>query len=394
VSNREVYVDNNATTMTAPEVLESMQPFFCRLYGNPSSMHQFGGQVKKHIDRAREQAASLLGAQSSEIIFTSCGTESNNAAIRGLLAAEPDKKHIITSRVEHPAVKNVFQHLGQSGYRVSELSVDREGRLDLDELREVLSDDTALVSLMWANNETGVIFPVEQAAEMVRAAGAVFHCDAVQAAGKIPIDLSRTPIDMLSISGHKLHAPKGIGVLYVRKGTHFSPWLLGGHQENGRRAGTENVSGIVGLGRACELARECIEAENTVVQQLRDRLEQELLERAIDASVNGDTVNRLPNTANISFKYIEGESILILLSEVGIAASSGSACTSGSLEPSHVLRAMGVPFTRVHGSVRFSLSRYTTKEDVDYIVENMLRIERRLREISPFGRDELPPQAG
>jgi len=380
--------------MTAPEVLESMQPFFCDLYGNPSSMHNFGGQVKKHIDRAREQVASLLSAQSSEIIFTSCGTESDNAAIRGVLEAAPHKKHIITSRVEHPAVKNVFQYLADSGYRVSELSVDRDGRLDLDELREVLDDDTALVSLMWANNETGVVFPIEEAAEMTHAAGALFHCDAVQAAGKIPIDLSRASIDLLSISGHKLHAPKGIGVLYVRKGTHFSPYLLGGHQEGGRRAGTENVPAIAGMGRACELAAGAIDAENTTVKALRDQLESALLERSIDASVNGDTQNRLPNTANISFKYIEGESILILLSEVGIAASSGSACTSGSLEPSHVLRAMGVPFTRVHGSVRFSLSRYTTAEDVDYIVTNMIRIERRLREISPFGRDELPEQAG
>jgi len=392
VSIRDVYADNNATTMTAPEVLESMQPFFSSLYGNPSSMHQFGGQVKKHIDRAREQVASLISAQPSEIIFTSCGTESDNAAIRGVLEAAPEKKHIITSRVEHPAVKNVFQYLAESGYRVSELSVDCKGRLDLDELREVLDDDTALVSLMWANNETGVVFPIEQAAEMTRAAGALFHCDAVQAAGKIPIDLNRVPIDLLSISGHKLHAPKGIGVLYVRKGTHFSPYLLGGHQEVGRRAGTENVPGIVALGRACELAADSIEAENTTVKAVRDQLESALLERSIDASVNGDTVNRLPNTTNISFKFIEGESILILLSEVGIAASSGSACTSGSLEPSHVLRAMGVPFTRVHGSVRFSLSRYTTAEDVDYIVTNMIRIERRLREISPFGRDELPKQ--
>lgn len=392
MSIRDVYADNNATTMTAPEVRESMQPFFSQLYGNPSSMHQFGGQVKKHIDRAREQVAALIGAQPSEIIFTSCGTESDNAAIRGVLAATPDKKHIITSRVEHPAVKNVFQYMAQSGYRVSELSVDRQGRLDLDELREVLDDDTALVSLMWANNETGVIFPVEQAAEMTHAAGAVFHCDAVQAVGKIPIDLSRTPIDLLSLSGHKLHAPKGIGVLYVRKGTHFMPFLLGGHQELGRRAGTENVPAIVGLGRACELAGDSISVENTTVKDVRDRLERALLERSIDASVNGDIENRLPNTTNISFKYIEGESILILLSEVGIAASSGSACTSGSLEPSHVLRAMGVPFTRVHGSVRFSLSRYTTAEDVDCIVDNMIRIERRLREISPFGRDELPAQ--
>ena len=251
-------------------------------------MHQFGGQVKKHIDRAREQVAALIGAHPSEIIFTSCGTESDNAAIRGVLAATPDKKHIITSRVEHPAVKNVFQYMAQSGYRVSELSVDRQGRLDLDELREVLDDDTALVSLMWANNETGVIFPVEQAAEMTRAAGAVFHCDAVQAVGKIPIDLGKTPIDLLSISGHKLHASKGIGVLYVRKGTHFMPFLLGGHQELGRRAGTENVPAIVGLGRACELANDSISVENTTVKDVRDRLESALLERSIDASVNGD----------------------------------------------------------------------------------------------------------
>ncbi len=393
MSIRDVYADNNATTMTAPEVLESMQPFFCSLYGNPSSMHNFGGQVKKHIDRAREQVAALISAQPVEIMFTSCGTESDNAAIRGVLAATPNKKHIITSRVEHPAVKNVFQYLAENDYRVTELSVDRQGRLDLDELREVLDDDTALVSLMWANNETGVVFPIEQAAEMTRAAGAVFHCDAVQAVGKLAIDLSRAPIDLLSISGHKLHASKGIGVLYVRKGTHFMPFMLGGHQEGGRRAGTENVPAIVGLGRACELAGASISAENTTVKALRDQLESALLEQSINASVNGDTVNRLPNTTNISVKYIEGESILILLSEVGIAASSGSACTSGSLEPSHVLRAMGVPFTRVHGSVRFSLSRYTTVEDVDYIVSNMLRIERRLREISPFGRDELPDQA-
>ena len=238
MSIRDVYADNNATTMTAPEVLESMQPFFCSLYGNPSSMHNFGGQVKKHIDRAREQVASLISAQPSEIIFTSCGTESDNAAIRGVLAATPDKKHIITSRVEHPAVKNVFQYLAENGYRVSELSVDRQGRLDLDELREVLDDDTALVSLMWANNETGVVFPIEQAAEMTRAAGALFHCDAVQAAGKIPIDLSRTPIDLLSISGHKLHAPKGIGVLYVRKGTHFIALYAG--RPSGTRAPGRN----------------------------------------------------------------------------------------------------------------------------------------------------------
>jgi cysteine desulfurase len=389
VSRRIVYADNNATTMTAPEVAEAMRPFFCELYGNPSSMHSFGGQVKQAVDRARNQVAGLLHAEPSEIVFTSCGTESDNAAIRGVLAAHPEKKHILTSRVEHPAVKNVIQHLGKNGYRVSELTVDREGRIDLDELREKLDGDTALVSIMWANNETGVVFPIERIAEMVRNAGAIFHTDAVQAVGKIPIDVSSFPVDLLSVSGHKLHAPKGIGALYVRKGTLCLPFLLGGHQEHGRRAGTENVPYIVGFGAACELAGSHLSEDNTRVQALRDRLENELLERALDASVNGDRAHRLPNTTNISFKYIEGESILILLSEADIAASSGSACTSGSLEPSHVLRAMGVPFTRVHGSIRFSLSRYTADEDIGYIVENMLRIEQRLRDISPFGRDEL-----
>lgn len=389
---RTVYTDNNATTMVAPEVREAMLPFFTDLYGNPSSMHLFGGQVKKFVEQAREKVAGLLHADSSEVVFTSCGTESDNAAIRGVLAANPDRRHIITSRVEHPAVKNVFQYLGKNGYRVSEISVDRLGRIDLDELREKLDSDTALVSIMWANNETGVIFPIRQIAELVKSAGAVFHTDAVQAAGKVEIDLQQTPVDLLSISGHKLHAPKGIGVLYIRKGTHFVPFVMGGHQESGRRAGTENVPYIVGMGRACELARENMNEEQTRVKKLRDRLETELTQKAIDASVNGDIENRLPNTSNISFKYIEGESILILLSEVGIAASSGSACTSGSLEPSHVLRAMGIPFTRVHGSVRFSLSRYNTEEDITCIVEHMLRIERRLREISPFGRDEMHAQ--
>jgi len=389
---RTVYADNNATTMTAPEVVAAMSPFFSSLYGNPSSMHLFGGQVKKHVDEARENVAALLHADPSEVVFTSCGTESDNAAIRGVLAACPDKKHIITSRVEHPAVKNVFQYLGKNGYRVTEISVDRLGRIDLDELREKLDADTALVSIMWANNETGVIFPVREIAELVKSSGAVFHCDAVQAAGKVDIDLRQVPADLISLSGHKLHAPKGIGVLYIRRGTHCVPFMMGGHQEGGRRAGTENVPYIVGLGRACALAREHMAEEQTRVKQLRDRLEAELTARAIDATVNGDPDNRLPNTANISFKYIEGESILMLFSEAGIAASSGSACTSGSLEPSHVLRAMGIPFTRVHGSVRFSLSRYTTDEDIGYIVEHMLRIEKRLREISPFGRDEMHAQ--
>ncbi len=389
MNTKNVYADNNATTMVAPEVKETMEPFFTNLYGNPSSMHVFGGQVKKFVDRAREQIAALIHADPAEIVFTSCGTESDNAAIRGILAAHPEKKHIITSRVEHPAVKNVFQFLEKNGYRLTELSVDRLGRIDLDELREKLDNDTALVSIMWANNETGVVFPMQEIAELVKSKGAVFHTDAVQAAGKVSIDMNTTPVDLLSLSGHKLHAPKGIGILYIRKGTHFVPFIMGGHQEGGRRAGTENVPYIVGLGKACELALDHLEENKSHIKVLRDKLEKELLQKAVDASVNGDPENRLPNTTNISFKYIEGESILMLLSEAGIAASSGSACTSGSLEPSHVLRAMGVPFTRVHGSVRFSLSRYNTDEEVSYIIENMLAIEKTLREISPFGRDEL-----
>jgi len=389
VSQNVVYTDNNATTMVAPEVVEAMIPFFSQLYGNASSMHFFGGQIKRHVDEARAKVAALINADPAEIIFTSCGTESDNAAIRGILAAQPEKRHIITSRVEHPAVKNVFQHLGKNGYRVSEISVDRLGRIDLDELREKLDSETALVSIMWANNETGVIFPIQEIAELVKSRGAAFHTDAVQAAGKVKIDLQKMPVDLLSISGHKLHAPKGIGVLYLRKGVHCVPFMMGGHQESGRRAGTENVPYIVGLGRACELAHQFMSVEQREVARLRDLLESELTEKAIDATVNGDTEHRLPNTTNISFKYIEGESILMLLSEVGIAASSGSACTSGSLEPSHVLRAMGIPFTRVHGSVRFSLSRYNTADDMHFIVQHMLRIEKRLRDISPFGRDEI-----
>jgi cysteine desulfurase len=389
MTKRTVYADNNATTQVAPEVVAAMTPFFTEHYGNPSSMHYLATSSEKAIKQARHNVAQLINADPSEIVFTSCGTESNNAAIRGVLAAVPHKKHIITTRVEHPAVRNLCQYLSKNGYRLTELAVDKLGQVDLDELRETLDDDTAIVSVMWANNETGVIFPIEEIAEMVKSRGAIFHCDAVQAVGKIPVDVKQVNIDLMSISGHKLHAPKGIGVLYIRKGTYFVPLLMGGHQEQGRRGGTENVPYIVGLGKAAELALDNLEAEQKRVKALRDRLENELLEKALDASVNGDRAHRLPNTTSISFKYIEGEGILLLLSAEGIAASSGSACTSGSLEPSHVLRAMGVPFTRVHGSIRFSLSRYTTEEDVSYIVEKMVPIVRRLRDISPFGRDEL-----
>jgi cysteine desulfurase len=389
---KTVYVDNNATTKVAPEVLEEMMPYFSELYGNPSSMHFFGGQVQKKVNEAREKVADLLGADPSEIVFTSCGTESDNAAILGTLDSYPEKRRFVTTRVEHPAVGNVSTYLGRKGYRVTELSVDREGRLDLDELRESITDDTALVSIMYANNETGVIFPIEESGEIVRARGIPYHTDAVQTVGKIPLNMKRSTVDMLSISGHKLHAPKGIGVLYIRKGTKFSPFLIGGHQEKGRRGGTENVPYIIGLGKACELARKNLDEENTRVKALRDYLEAKILERVPNTLVNGDRKNRLPNTLSVSFEYVEGESILLLLSDLGICASSGSACTSGSLEPSHVLRAMGVPFTAAHGSVRFSLSVYNTKEEMDYIIEHLPPIIQRLRDISPFWKDYLRAQ--
>jgi len=389
---KTVYVDNNATTKVAPEVLEVMLPFFSEYYGNPSSMHFFGGQVQKNVDEARSKVAEFLGAEPSEIVFTSCGTESDNAAILGTLDSYPEKRHIITTRVEHPAVGNVSTYLGRKGYRVTELSVDREGRLDPDELRESLTDGTAMVTVMYANNETGVIFPVEEIGEIVKARGIPFHTDAVQAAGKIPLNMKKSKLDMLSISGHKLHAPKGIGVLYIRKGTKFSPFLIGGHQEKGRRGGTENVPYIIGLGKACELAQKHLNEENTKVKALRDYLEAKLLEKIPNTLVNGERVNRLPNTTSLSFEYVEGESILLLLSDLGICASSGSACTSGSLEPSHVLRAMGVPFTAAHGSIRFSLSIYSTKEEMDYIIEHLPPIIQRLRDISPFWKDYLKAQ--
>jgi cysteine desulfurase len=389
---KTVYVDNNATTKVAPEVLEAMLPYFSEYYGNPSSMHFFGGQVQKKVNEARERVADLLGADPSEIIFTSCGTESDNAAILGTLDSYPEKRHLITTRVEHPAVGNVSTYLGRKGYRVTELSVDREGRLDLDELRESLTDESVLVTIMYANNETGVVFPIEEIGEVVKAKGIPFHTDAVQAVGKIPINLRKSRIDMLSLSGHKLHAPKGIGVLYVRKGTKFSPFMIGGHQEKGRRGGTENVPYIIGLGKACELAGKNLNEENTRVRALRDYLETRILEKIPNTLVTGNRQNRLPNTVSVSFEYVEGESILLLLSDLGICASSGSACTSGSLEPSHVLRAMGVPFTAAHGSIRFSLSIYNTKEEMDYVIGHLPPIIQRLRDISPFWKDYLKSQ--
>lgn len=379
-----IYMDNNATTKVAQEVIDEMLPYFGEYYGNPSSMHTFGGQVGKKVVEARQRVAALLGCHPEEIIFNSCGTESDNSAIRGVLETAKGRRKIITSRVEHPAVIGTCIKLESQGYTVVEVGVDKDGRLNIDELKEAVDDDTAIVTIMQANNETGVIFPVEEIAQFVKSKGVVFHTDAVQSVGKIPVNLKESVIDILSISGHKLHAPKGVGVLYVRKGTRVAPLMLGGHQESGKRAGTENVPGIIALGKACQLADENMEKENTFVKGLRDRLEKKILETCPDCFINGDIENRLPNTTNISFEYIEGEAILLMIDKFGICASSGSACTSGSLEPSHVLRAMGVPFTAAHGSIRYSLSRYNTEEEVDFVADKMPDVVNRLRELSPF----------
>jgi len=388
---KPVYLDNNATTQIDPAVLEAMMPFLTELYGNPSSMHRFGGQVGQHLVKAREQVAASLGARPDEILFTACGTESDNTAIWSALNSQPDKKHIITTRVEHPAVLNLVQHLEKRGYEATYLGVNAKGQLDLDELRDAIRKDTALVSIMYANNETGVVFPMDEIAAIVKERGVQMHTDAVQVVGKLPIDVSSLPVDYLALSGHKLHAPKGIGALYVRKGTPFRPFMRGGHQERGRRAGTENAASIGALGKACELATVNMEEERTRVKALRDRLEAGLLAAVPDSLVNGDITSRLPNTSSIAFKYVEGEAILLLMDGHGICASSGSACTSGSLEPSHVLRAMGVPFTYAHGSIRFSLSRFNTDADVDLVLREVPPIINRLREISPF-REGMEPK--
>lgn len=386
---KEIYFDNNATTKVDEAVFEEIRPYFCELYGNPSSMHFFGGQVQRKIDEARNRTAALLGALPEEIIFTACGTESDNAAIRSALEIFPEKRHIITTRVEHPAVLTLCRNLSKRGYRVTELAVDGDGNLDLDELRAVVDDDTAIVSIMHANNETGVIFPIEKIGAIVKEKGAIFHTDAVQAVGKVPMNMASSTVDMLALSGHKLHAPKGIGAMYLRKGVPFRPFMVGGHQERNRRAGTENTVGIIALGKSCELAGHYLAEENSRVKALRDRLEAEILRLIPNVRVNGGGAERLPNTTSVAFEFVEGEAILLLLSEKGICASSGSACTSGSLEPSHVLRAMGVPFTCAHGSIRFSLSRFSTDEEVDAIIGELPPIIQRLRELSPFGREFL-----
>lgn len=389
-----IYLDNNATTACDPAVVEAMLPFFTEQFGNPSSMHSFGNKVAHALKEARGRVQALLGAEhESEIVFTSCGTESDSTAILSALKAQSGRNQIITTAVEHPAILTLCDYLEKEGVVVHRLGVDKKGRLDLDEYRSLLSPRTAIVSVMWANNETGTIFPVETMAEMARSVGAMFHTDAVQAVGKIAIDLKSTKIDMLSLSGHKLHAPKGVGVLYLRRNTRFRPLLRGGHQERGRRSGTENSASIVGLGVAAKQALDHMAYENTEVKRLRDRLEAGILPRVPRSFVTGDPANRLPNTANIAFEFVEGEAILMLLNRQGIAASSGSACTSGSLEPSHVMRAMGIPYTAAHGTIRFSLSRYTTEAEIDRVIEAVPPIIAQLRKLSPYWSESGPVEA-
>ncbi len=386
-----VYFDNNATTRTADEVREAMLPFFGELYGNPSSMHAFGGGVSKHLSDARERVADFLNCSPDEIIFTSCATEADNTAIRGTADWFGKEMKVITTAVEHPAVLQPARRLKAQGFNEVELSVNEVGQIDLDQLRaELKGTKNALVSVMWANNETGTVFPIKEVAEIAKEYGATMHTDAVQIAGKERIDVQKVPVDTLAISGHKFHAPKGVGVLYVRRGTKIKPFMIGGHQENGRRAGTENVPYIVGLAKACEIATANLETEAKTIGAMRDRLEAGILATCPDVRINGDRAHRLPNTLNVSFEYIEGEAIAYRLSDIGICISTGSACASGSLDPSHVIRAMGVPFTAVHGSVRFSFSRYNTMDEVDYVLEKLPPVIKTLRELSPFGPDSVP----
>ena len=382
-----IYFDNNATTRIEPQAYEAMAPYLTELYGNPSSIHSFGSRVGRALDHARTQVAGLLGAGDEvEVLFTSCGSEGDNTAIRGILEGAPEKRHFVTTAVEHPAVLGLGQHLEKKGYRVTWLGVNEDGMLDLDEFRDSLSDDTALVSMMYANNETGVVFPVHEAGEIVKARGIPFHVDAVQVPGKIELDVKNSPIDLLTVSAHKFHGPKGVGALYVRRGITLRPFIVGGHQERNRRAGTENVAGIVGMGEAAEFTAKDVAAEREHVGGLRDQLQKSLVSACPGARVNGAKSNRLPNTLNIAFEYLEGESILVLLDEFGICASTGSACTAGSVEPSHVLRAMKVPPQWLQGAVRFSLSRYNTPAEIAFAADKIPGIVQRLQGLSALGR--------
>ena len=391
MSDKIIYLDNNATTRVDDKVLESMLPYLKEEYANPSSMYDFAKKSSDAIKEARVKVRDFVNAENEkEIIFTSCGSESANTGIRGILGMHKDKRHIITTKVEHPCVLNVYKMLEKHGYKVDYIGVNSAGELDLEQLSEAISDDTALVSVMYANNETGVINPIEKISQIIKSKNknTKFYVDAVQVAGKIPIDVQACGVDMLGISGHKFHAPKGVGVLYVNSKTIITPLIIGGHQERGKRAGTENVPYIVGIGTACERAQEFLQYEATEVKRLRDKLENGILKNIYNARLNTGVANRVPNTTNIGFEYVEGELILLHLSDMGICASSGSACTSGSLEPSHVLRAMNVPFTAIHGSIRFSLSKYTTEKDIDYVNSVMPGIIEKIRNLSPY-QDEL-----
>lgn len=379
-----IYLDNNGTTAVDPAVVSEMMPYLTDFYGNPSSAYSFGTQVKEAIEVARVRVATLLGCAPAEIIFTSCGTESNNAAIQSALLIDPDRQHVVTSTVEHSAIIKHGEALARRGVEVTWLPVDSRGQIDLDDLRNVVRDDTAIVSLMWANNETGVLFPIEEASAIAREKGALFHTDAVQAVGKIPIRLADSKINFLSVSGHKLHCPKGVGVLYANRKSRFNSFLIGGGQENGKRAGTENVPYIVALGKAAELAGAAMEEENIEVKALRDHFENTLLDFLDGIEVNGDRENRLPNTSNIAISGIESEALLILLDQRGICCSGGSACTTGQLTPSHVLMAMGFSVDRARSSVRFSFSRYNTRSEVDHALEIIIATIQKLRSLAPL----------
>ncbi len=385
-----IYLDNNATTKVDERVLEAMMPYFKEEYANPSSMYNFSKKSSNAIKEARAKIRDFVNAKDEkEIIFTSCGSESANTAIRGVLNYNKNKKHIITTKVEHPCVLNLYKQLEKQGYRVDYIGVNSIGELDLEELNQAVDEDTALVSVMWANNETGVINPIGKISEIIKSKNkdTKLYVDAVQVAGKIPIDVQTNGVDLLGISGHKFHAPKGIGALYVNSKTMITPLIIGGHQERGKRAGTENTPYIVGIGRAAELAADGLIYEQTEIKRLRDKLETNILNRIYNARLNTGITNRVPNTTNIGFEYIEGELILLHLSDIGICASSGSACTSGSLEPSHVLRAMNVPFTAIHGSIRWSLSRFTTEAEIDYVIDKLPGIIEKVTSISPYQKE-------
>ena len=398
-NSKLIYLDNNATTKVDEKVVEIMLPYFSQYYGNPSSMYELGGKNSRELQNSRESLKEFFGAKNSkEIFFTASGSESANMAIRGVLEADKSKNHLITSKVEHPCVLNLHKQLEKEGYDVTYVGVNADGEINKEELYNAVNEKTALVSCMYANNETGVIFPVEEIAQVVKSKNksTKVFVDAVQAAGKIKLDVKNTDIDMMGISGHKFHAPKGVGALYVNSSTLISPLIIGGHQERGKRAGTENVPSIVGMALAAQMANDALDYEITTVKRLRDKLETGLLSKIYNARLNSSAYNRVPNTTNIGFEYVEGELILLNLNDYGICASSGSACTSGSLDPSHVLKAMGVPFTALHGSIRFSLSRYTTEEEIDYTIEKMPAIIEKVTSISPFQKElkELKQRKG